>query len=178
MIRVELQNRIERGQNFVRAGIRLTLRRPLVPWAQVHHRFREKHAGVGIIRKLFPHLAHRVGISAIERGAIFRLRIRVTLAKRVDQRTFDRRSILLIFFGKPDLFPGQLGRGWRHERKINVRTAGQRDTPVRHGAFGIELRGLLERADGRAVIESVNESQALIEITLRLRRIGRDLARI
>jgi hypothetical protein len=37
---------------------------------------------------------------------------------------------------------------------------------------------LLKGADGGVVIEAVKESQALIEITLRLRRIGGDLARI
>ena len=37
---------------------------------------------------------------------------------------------------------------------------------MRHRAFRIELRGLLKRADRRAVIESVEKAEALIEIAL------------
>jgi len=48
----------------------------------------------------------------------------------------------------------------------------------RHRAFGIEFRGLLKRADGRAMIEPVKKSEALIEIALCFGRVGRDLTRI
>ena len=83
-----------------------------------------------------------------------------------------------MFFSKREFFPSQLGGRRRHKRKIDVRAAGERDTPVRHWTFGIELRCLLKGTDGRAVIESVKKSEALIEITLRFRRVGSDLARI
>src|SRR4029077_20813864 len=84
---------------------------PLVPRTQVHHRFREKHADVGIFRKLLPHFAHGIGISAIERTAVFRLRIRVTLAERFDHRALDWRSFGSVYFGKRKFFPSQLRSG-------------------------------------------------------------------
>src|SRR4030095_13634727 len=54
----------------------------------------------------------------------------------------------------------------------------ERYAPVRHRALGIDLRGLLKRTDGRAVIESVKESETLVEVALGFGRISRDLARI
>ena len=47
MLRIQLQHRVERRQDFIRARLRLAFRRPLVPRAQVHHRFGEKRAHVG-----------------------------------------------------------------------------------------------------------------------------------
>ena len=83
--------------------------------------------------------------------------------------------------------PGQMVQAARAHRRrqdahpFQVRQAGEERVDVTM-AQGIRAQpgvGAFEkRADGRVVIESVNESQALIEITLRLRRIGRDLARI
>ena len=57
-----------------------------------------------------------------------------------------------------------------------MRSAGERDAPVRHGAFRIEPRGCLEGADRFAVVEAMIKGEALIEIALRLRRVGRDFA--
>lgn len=48
-------------------------------------------------------------------------------------------------------------------------------SPIRHGGVGIEARGFLERAIGLEVPEIVEQAEALIEVGLRLRRIGRDL---
>src|SRR4029450_3232371 len=85
-----------------------------------------------------------------------------------------RRSLL----SETNFFPSQLrGRG-RHDSQVNVRSARQRDTPVCHCTFAIQIRGLLKGADGGVVIEAVNESQALIEITLRFWRTGCNFARI
>ena len=90
MVRVQLQRRVQRRQNFICAGLRLAFRRPLVPRSQVHQSLREKRADIDIARKSLPNLAHGIGISAIERCAIFRLRICVTLAERIDQCALDR----------------------------------------------------------------------------------------
>src|SRR6202030_1454445 len=46
--------------------------------------------------------------------------------------------------------------------------------PIRHGQFGVELRGALEGAGGFVVIEGVDEPQALVEEGLRLRVLGGD----
>ena len=51
-----------------------------------------------------------------------------------------------------------------------MRAIGECDPPVAHGAGGIELCGARKRADRFRVIESVDESQALVEVLL----CGRD----
>jgi len=90
MIGVQLQHRLKRRQNFVRAGLRLTCGRPLIPRSEVHHRFGKERADVWILGILFPNLAHSIGISAIEGAAIFRLRICITFAERIYQRVLDQ----------------------------------------------------------------------------------------
>jgi hypothetical protein len=47
-----------------------------------------------------------------------------------------------------------------------------------HRALRVDLRGLLKRANRRAMIETVNQRETLIEVTLRLRGLRRDLTRI
>ena len=65
----------------------------MIPRAQIHHRLGEKRADIRIVRIFLPNLAHRIGISLIERRAIFRLRIGVTMAERFDQIALYRRSV-------------------------------------------------------------------------------------
>ncbi len=50
---------------------------------------------------------------------------------------------------------------------VDVRAIGERYSPVTHGAGGIEICGARKRADRFRVIESVDESQALVEVLLR-----------
>ena len=47
---------------------------------------------------------------------------------------------------------------------------------MRHGAFRIEPRRCLKRTNRFAVVKAVIKGESLIEITLRLWRIGRDFA--
>ena len=90
MVHVQFQNRVQGRENFLSARIRLAAERPLVPRPQVHHRFGEKRAHIGIVRELFPDFAHRGGVGFIERLAILGLRICVTMAQRFDHRLLDR----------------------------------------------------------------------------------------
>src|SRR4029453_14598388 len=89
MARVQLQYRIECGDNLVGAGIRLTLKCPLVPRPKVHHRFGEQRAHIDVVGESLPDFTHRVGISLIERTAVLRLRMCVTFAEGIDQRLLD-----------------------------------------------------------------------------------------
>src|SRR6476660_1855594 len=89
MPRVQFQDSIQRRENLIRAGSRLTLRRPLIPWMQVHHCFREECTRVRIVWILLPDRAHGVGISLIERRAILRLRISVAMTESLDQIALD-----------------------------------------------------------------------------------------
>ena len=84
MPRVQFQDSIQRRENLVRAGSRLTLRRPLIPWTQVHHRFGEEYTDVRIVWIVSPDHAHGVGISLIERRAVLRLRISVAMTESLD----------------------------------------------------------------------------------------------
>src|SRR5438552_8510488 len=178
MPRVQFQDSIQRRENLVRAGSRLTLRRPLIPWTQVHHRFGEEYAYVRIVWILLPDHAHGVGISLIERCAILRLRVSVAMTKSLDQVPFNWRSVLRILLSELEFLPRQLRRRWRHDRKINMRSTGERDSPMCHRAFRIELRRFLKRTNGCAMIKTMQKCQSLIEIALCFRRIGCDLARI
>ena len=174
MFGIELQDGLERREDFVGARICLTFRRPLIPWAQIHHRLGEEGADILIIRVSLPDFAHRVRIGLVERRAIFRLRIGITMTERLDQIALHRRRVLGVLLRKLEFLPGQLCRARRDRWKIDIRSAGERDAPVRHGAFRIGLRGSLEGADRFAVVEAMIKGEALIEIALRLPRVGRD----
>jgi hypothetical protein len=84
--------------------------------------------------------------------------------------------VFRILLGELEFLPRQLGCWRRHRGKVDVRPTRQRDSPMCHRAFRVEPSGFLERADGRAVIKTMQEGQFLIEVTLRPRRIGCDFA--
>ena len=116
MFRIQLQDRVERGENFLGARVRLAFRRPLVPRPQIHHRLGKKDADLGIVRVSLPNLAHRVRVSLVERRAIFRLRIGITLTERFDQGALHRRGVFGVLLGKLQFRPGQLSGRRRDER--------------------------------------------------------------
>ena len=117
MFRIHLQHGVECRENFIGAGIWLAFGRPLIPRAQIHHRFREKHADILVVRIFLPDLAHRIGISLIERRAIFRLRIGVTMAERFDQVALDRRSVCRVLLRELQFLPRHLRGRRRHQRE-------------------------------------------------------------
>ena len=123
---IQFEDRIECSQNFIGPRVRLTRRRPLVPRAQVHHCFREKRAGVWIFWKRLPHLAHRVRVRAIERAAIFRLRISVTFCEGIDQRSLNRRGVPRILLSALKFLPCKLRSGRWNGGRINVGPARER----------------------------------------------------
>jgi hypothetical protein len=90
MSRIQFQHPVECGENFVCAWVRLTFRRPLIPRAQIHHRFGEKCADIEIVRIFLPTCAHGVGVGLIERRAILRRRVGITVTQRLDQIALHR----------------------------------------------------------------------------------------
>src|SRR4029077_1188628 len=56
----------------------------------------------------------------------------------------------------------------RIDIEIDVWTKRERNSPVSHGHFRIEIGSLLERAHSFVVIESVNKTKTLVEKTLGL----------
>ncbi len=74
---------LERRDNFVGAGDRGAVRVPESPRMQVHHRFGEQRARVGIVRIPMRHVAHCVGIRLLKR--VVHLAVgRVALCQRLD----------------------------------------------------------------------------------------------
>src|SRR5690349_12161250 len=58
-------------------------------------------------------------------------------------------------------------------RVVVIRTDGLRHTPVCNRQVRVEFGGALKRASGLVVIESVDQSESLIEKLLRFRIVGR-----
>ena len=150
----------------------------MIPRAQIHHRFGEKCADIEVVRIFLPNRPHGLGIGLIERRAILRWRIGITVTQRFDQIALHRRRVFGILLCELKFLPRYFHRRWRHHRKINVRPACQSDSPMRHRTLRIEPCRFLERPNGCAVVEAVQKRESLIEISLRLRRIRRDLARV
>jgi len=48
----------------------------------------------------FPNFAHRIGIRLIERSAVRRLRICITMTERLDQVALDRRCVRGVLLGE------------------------------------------------------------------------------
>ena len=118
-------------------------------------------------------------------------------ARRFDResarsRVEDVEEVLLV--GGSTLLPGVFGLGNVLTGKGNIKESrknaieiiekvvaaylGVGDAPVSHGAPGVELRGLLERAHRLVVVEGVDPVQSLVEVTLRFVRVGRDTAAV
>ena len=170
VIRMLRDDALERRDNFGRAGNGLAVERPELPRMQIHHRFGEQRAGVGVVRIFARDLAHRVRVGKLlgvghlavgrvahrERVDIFALGLARVRFERLRLRDCRVRHFAAI---------GVLGL-------VDIRPERKRDSPVRHRHIGIVLRGLSERVGRLVEIERVNESQSLIEELLRKRRIG------
>jgi hypothetical protein len=87
----------------------------LIPRPQIHHRLGEERADIGILRISFPDFAHRIRVRAIERTAVFRLRVCVTMPERFDQRFLHWCCVPGMLPREPELLPRQL-RSRRRER--------------------------------------------------------------
>ena len=178
MVDVDFQHGIKRRENLLSTRLWMAIGSPLIPRPQVHHRFGKKRADIGIFGVGFPDQAHRVGVSAIERTAILGLWIGIPMAKRLDECVLYHRSVCHVFLGKGEFLRREFGCWRRHVRKVDVRPARERDTPMRHGAGGISLLRRLERANRCAVVEAEQEVEALVEVFLRFGRVRRNLSRV
>src|SRR5438876_303594 len=67
-----------------------------------------------------------------------------------------------------------LGHGLVAHGHVNVGPGGEGDSPVGHGAVGVEAGRLLERADRLRVVEGEAQGQPLVEVALGVLRAGRD----
>src|SRR5260221_880140 len=178
MSQIEPHDLIKCRKNLVRAGLRLAFVGPLVPGAQIHHSLGKKRAGIGIIRVLFPNPTHRIGVGLIERTAILWLRVSITMAKRLDQCLFYRRSVRRVLSSETEFLPRQLGCSRRHQREVDMRSARESYPPMGHGAVRIYRLCRLDRANRSPMIKAEVEVKSLVKVFLCLRRVCRDLARV
>ena len=161
------------AHDLVRAGVRRAVRPPVVPRAKVHQRFGVQCRGVEIVRVGARDGCHGARVERVECRPIGRWVRRVALRDGFDVRALLRRSVRhQRTRALHRRVRGHAARGV-HGR-VDVRTVGEGDPPVAHGARGIELGRALERADRFRVIEPVDESQALVEVPLGGRDLGGD----
>ena len=149
---------------------------PVVPRAEVHHRFGVEHRDLVVVGELRRDLRHRRRIGRIERRPVGLRVLGVAGRDRRNQRLLARARL----GGEPArLLGGREGR--RHRvflhRQVDVGPEHQRFAPEAHRAVGIELLRLAEGALRLVVIERVGEPESLVEIGLRLLVRGRDLVR-
>ena len=173
VVGVRPQHALERRQDL--GGLRLlrAVGLPEVPRPEVHQGVGEERGGVEIVGEALRHVAHRVGVRAVQRRPIARGRGRVPLRERLDDRPLPRRGAACQLHGLLDRGEGRL-LPLDVRRAVVVRSVGERDAPVAHRALGIEAGRLAERALGLDVVEGVHEAQPLIEVRLGLARRGGD----
>src|SRR5260370_20269054 len=92
MVRVALQDCLERGDDFLRTLSRFTLGGPQFPWMKIHRRVSVESRRVEIVGILLYHLAHRF---LVVEGELLQVCFRVvgkSFGERVDISAFDVRS--------------------------------------------------------------------------------------
>ncbi len=169
VVRVARNDLLELAYDFIGAGVGSPVGLPVVPRAEVHQRFGIQGRGVEVVGIGVGDPLHRARVQRVQPGTIGRRDRRVALRNRLDVRALRHRGVGL----ERQRFLRRRVRGDSARRvhwSIDVRAVGECDPPVAHGAGGIELCGARERADRFRVIESVDESQALVEVLL----CGRD----
>ena len=166
MARIFLQHRLERLDERRHDSARFRAARlPVVPRRAIHQR-------LGIERKhidVFGELGRCRGHGPLEP--------RVVAVARADRR--DER---LLARGRARCQRLRLGRGGhggrarlRIHRHVDVRPEDVSLAPVAHRALRVVALRSLERALRFRMVEVPRETQALVEVALRLRRAGRDL---
>ena len=166
VIGVARDDSLELAYDFIGAGVGSPVGSPVVPRTEVHQRFGVQGRGVEVLGVGLGDLLHRARVQRVQPGTIGRRVRLVALRERLDVRALRRRGV-----GRErQRFLRRRVRGDSARRvhwSVDVRAVGECDPPVAHGAGGIELCGARKRADRLRVIESVDESQALVEVLLR-----------
>src|SRR5213080_5336544 len=173
MIGFAANYRLQRRDNFLRALFRCAVWTPEPPGVQVHSGLGEQRSGIEIVGETLYHVAH--GIAILFRGG-------AQIGFGIGGKALRKRGdVSLVALGSIRAERQRFLNGGVGLRKtafaggiVVIGADGFGDAPIRHGQFGIEFRGALEGAHGFVVIESVDESQTLIEKYLRLRVLGGD----
>ncbi len=180
MIRRFRERALEQRHDLRGPLLGLAAGRVEIPGMQVEERLGGEIGDVDIVRVRLRHGAHRVGVRQVEcRLAFGRRGRRVTVAPgdRLDERAFDRRR-------RPGAPPRLRRRGGgrhgalRRRREVDVRPQRHGDSPVAHGASGVDLHRGPERPLGLLDVEGEHQPQPLVEIALRRGQVGGDRAMV
>ena len=171
VIGIAFYHRLQRGDNFFRAGFGAAVLMPQAPRMQIHAGLGKQCRGVEIVRIALHYFAHRVVV-------LFRslapVRFRVggeAKSHGVDICLLARRGVAFQMHRFLNGFM-RLLKALFARRIVVVRPDGLGDSPKSHRKFGIEFCCFLKRPRRLIVIEGVNETQSLIEKLLRLRVLG------
>ena len=165
-----LQSRHDRRALRVRLS---SARLPVVPWTEIHDRFRVQHRDVVVLRELRRDVGHDGGIGCIQ---LCPVRLRVLNISRRQGR--NQRLLAWACLGGEGPRLLHCGEGRRHRffrhRQVDVGPEHQRLAPEAHRAVGIELLRLTECALRLLMIEGIGQPQSLVEIDLRRCARSRD----
>ena len=176
MIGVLGEHPLQCGHDLGALRVRLSpARLPVIPWTEIHERLGVEHRDLVVVGELRRGLGHGGGVGGIELGAVGLRILGVARGQGCDQRLFLRTRL-----GRRQrarlLCRGECGsHRLLDHRHVDVGTEHQRLAPEAHGATGIELLHLAERALRLLVIEGMGQPQTLIEIALRGRARRGDL---
>ena len=140
---------------------------PVVPGLGVHGGLGKQGLDRIVAREALRRGLHRVRIGGVQRGAVGRGVGRVALLQSLDQAALALARAVLQGHG-----PGQRGQGRRvglgHHRHVDVRPQHEGLAPEAHRAVRVELLRRLEGTLRFGVVEAEGQTQALVEIGLRL----------
>ena len=165
VVRVRAQHPFQGLEDLRGLGLHAAVGLPQVPRPEVHERVGEQRGGVEVVGEAPRHLAHGVGVRAVQLRALCRGRIGVPLREGLDRRPLAVRGGTGQDHGPLDGREGSslpIGVG----RAVVVRSLAERDAPVAHRAGRVETRRLQERGLRLQVIEGVDEPQPLVEVRL------------
>jgi hypothetical protein len=157
MIRILGDDALEGGDDLLGARLWRPIGRPEVPGPQVHHRIGEEGGDLEVVRELPGGLAHRVGVGAVELGALGRGIGRVALGDGLDHGPLRRLDIRraahgLLRGGRGLLFAVGVGG------MVVVGALGDGDPPEAHRAGRVQTRGFPESPLRLEMVERVREA--------------------
>lgn len=173
--RVAREHAFQLGQDARCARGLLAFRGPVRPRGQVHQRLGMQRGDVVVIRETGGGLAHRIGIGLVQCGTVGRRGVGIAQRQRIDQGAVGR-GCARGQTGRARRQRRRLGGAGRVHRQVDVGAQHQGLAPDADRAVGIAPRRFRERAPGGLVVEAVGQPQALVEILLRRRNPGADVA--
>src|SRR5438477_11354301 len=168
------QDALELGHDLRGPGIRLPrLLVPVVPRTLIHQRLGVQRRRVQVVGVPLDDVAHGGRVGRIERRTLGGWDRRIPLREGVDVGPLPGARGPLAREGLLDGLVCRESSGGVHPR-VHVWAVRVGHPPIAHGAVRVQLRGMVEGADGLAVVETVQQSHPLVEVPLSQGDRGRD----